>query len=317
MADIGKDIIKAQNLLKAGELVAIPTETVYGLAGNAFNPDAVAQIFKVKNRPSFDPLILHTDSLQKVKGFVRSFPEAAEQLAAAFWPGPITLLLPKSSKVHDIVTSGLDTVAVRIPKHPMTLSVLKGLDFPVAAPSANPFSYISPTSAQHVNQHLGEKIPYVLDGGNCQVGIESTIIGFPEGVPTVFRKGGTSIEAIEAVIGKVAVKAHSSSQPQAPGMLKKHYSPKVPIVIGDIAELLQQQQGQSIGVISFQKSYLKNSALQFTLSAKGNFGEAAKNLFAALRKLDELQPDIILVELLPERDLGIAINDRLKRAAAK
>ncbi|MGB0522905.1 MAG: L-threonylcarbamoyladenylate synthase [Flammeovirgaceae bacterium] len=317
MAEIGKSILKAQQLLQAGELVAIPTETVYGLAGNGFNPTAVAQIFKVKNRPSFDPLILHTSSLDKVKRFVREFPEKAAQLAEAFWPGPLTLLLPKSAQVHDIVTSGLDTVAVRIPKHPMTLAVLSGLDFPVAAPSANPFSYISPTRAVHVNQHLGDQIPYILDGGNCQVGIESTIVGFPDGVPTIFRKGGTSLEAIERVIGKVDVRSHSSSQPQAPGMLKKHYSPKVPILIGAIPELLTQQHGKSVGVISFTEDYLGKSELQFTLSAKGDYSEAAQNLFAALRALDALQPDVILVELLPEEDLGIAINDRLRRAAAQ
>lgn len=317
MATIGKDLVKAQDLLKKGELVAIPTETVYGLAGNALNPSAVAQIFKVKNRPSFDPLILHTNSLEKVKQFVREFPQAAQQLAEAFWPGPLTLLLPKAELVHDIVTSGLDTVAIRIPKHPMTLALLAGLDFPVAAPSANPFSYISPTKPQHVNQHLGDKIPYVLDGGNCHVGIESTIVGFPEGVPTVYRKGGTSIEAIESVIGKVAILAHSSSQPQAPGMLKKHYAPKVPIIIGDVVQLLSQQEGKSVGVISFKENYLGESKLQFTLSANGSYEEAAHNLFSALRALDELKPDVILVELLPEKDLGIAINDRLRRAAAK
>lgn len=317
MAEIGKDIQQAQELLKAGELVAIPTETVYGLAGNGLNADAVAKIFKAKNRPSFDPLILHTNTLEKVKQFVQSFPAEAEQLAKHFWPGPITLLLPKSSQVPDIVTSGLDTVAVRIPKHPMSLAVLEGLDFPVAAPSANPFSYISPTSAAHVNQHLGEKIPYILDGGHCHVGIESTIIGFPEGVPTIFRKGGTSIERIEEVIGKVAVKAHSSSQPQAPGMLKKHYAPKVPIIIGNVAELLREQQDKTVGVISFQKDYLGDSPLQFTLSKSGDYAEAAKNLFAALRALDGLKPEVILVELLPEQDLGIAINDRLRRASAR
>lgn len=317
MAVIGKSIAAAQKLLQEGSLVAIPTETVYGLAGNGLNPSAVAQIFTVKNRPSFDPLILHTNSLEKVKELVRDFPPAAQKLAEHFWPGPLTLLLPKAKQIHDIVTSGLDTVAIRIPKHPLTLALLSELDFPVAAPSANPFSYISPTTAQHVNQHLGDKIPYILDGGSCNVGIESTIVGFPDGQPTVYRKGGTSLEAIRSVIGEIEVLAHSSSKPQAPGMLKKHYAPAVPIIIGDITALLPQQAGKSVGVISFQKDYLGDSELQFTLSPTGNYNEAAQNLFAALRALDALKPDVILVELLPEEDLGIAINDRLKRAAAK
>jgi len=317
MAEIGKDIEKAQQLLRSGELVAMPTETVYGLAGNAFHPAAVAHIFKVKNRPAFDPLILHTDRLEKVKQFVRDFPPIAEQLAQAFWPGPLTLLLPKSEQIHDIVTSGLDTVAVRIPQHPVSRNLLEGLDFPVAAPSANPFSYISPTTAQHVNQHLGTKIPYILDGGPCTVGIESTIVGFPDGIPTVFRKGGLKIEAIEGIIGKVQVNTHSSSQPTAPGMLNKHYSPKVPMFIGDIPKLLAEYEEKSVGVISFQQAYLGESPLQFTLSKKGDFAEAAQQLFAALRALDTLAPDVIVVELLPEQDLGIAINDRLRRAAVQ
>jgi len=318
LAKIGKNIEQASEFLTQGELVGIPTETVYGLAGNGFNAEAVAKIFEVKNRPSFDPLILHTDSIEKIAQFVAEMPAQAKQLAEAFWPGPLTLLLPKSDKVPDIVTSGLDAVAVRIPNHPFTLELLSKLDFPLAAPSANPFSYISPTTAQHVNQHLGDKIPYILDGGNCRVGIESTIVGFPEGKATVFRKGGLSIEAIEKVIGKVEVLAHSSSKPQAPGMLAKHYAPKIPLIIGNIPELLAQEKGKTVGVISFRESYLgADNPLQFTLSASGDYAEAAQNLFASLRKLDELQPDIILAELLPEQNLGIAINDRLRRASVR
>ena len=313
---IGTDIQKAINLLNKGEVVGIPTETVYGLAANAFNEKAVAQIFAIKNRPSFDPLILHTGSLSEIEQFVHSIPDAAKQLANAFMPGPLTLLLQKKDIVPDIVTSGLPQVAVRIPKHPMTLALLQQLSYPLAAPSANPFGYISPTTAQHVEDQLGHKLPYILDGGDCHVGVESTILGFENGKPIVFRKGGLAIEDIEEVIGKVEVRTHSSSNPKSPGMLKSHYSPSCPLVLGDIKSLLQKYQGQSIGIISFQAKYDEiDGNWQITLSEKGDFAEAAHRLFSGMRHLDKLRPEIILAELLPEKGLGRAINDRLRRAA--
>ncbi len=329
MAHIGNDISKAKAFLEAGKLVAIPTETVYGLAGNGLRAEVATKIFQAKNRPAFDPLILHTNSIEKIGRLVREIPEKARLLAEAFWPGPLTLLLPKSDLVPDLVTSGLETVAVRIPKHLLTLQLLGELNFPVAAPSANPFSYISPTSAEHVQQHLGDKIPYILDGGHCQVGIESTIVGFPNGIPTIYRKGGTSLEQIEAVIREVAVNSHSSSNPQAPGMLKKHYSPSSRLILGNISELLKLHSNKNIAIISFQKNYLLECGKEFgnqasetlkhvfILSKKGDFAEAAQNLFSILRQIDELQPELILAELLPEQGLGVAINDRLKRASAE
>lgn len=318
MATIGADITKAKSFLENGELVAIPTETVYGLAGNAFNENAVTNIFKTKKRPAFDPLIVHADSVEKVKTYVSDFPEMAEKLASHFWPGSLTMILPRSEKIHDLITSGLDTVAVRVPKHPLTLELLATLDFPVAAPSANPFGYVSPTSATHVNDNLGEFIPYILDGGECQVGIESTIVGFPDGVPTVYRKGGISIEEIEQVIGKIEVRAHSSSQPTAPGMLKKHYAPDANILIGDIDELYKEFKGKNLMTLSLNHTVEGlDTERQFHLSSEGDLAEAAQNLFKMLRKLDTLQPEIILTQLLPEEGLGVAINDRLRRAAAK
>ncbi|MES2733756.1 MAG: L-threonylcarbamoyladenylate synthase, partial [Bacteroidota bacterium] len=186
-ARIGTNISHAIDLLQQGEVVAIPTETVYGLAGNALNTKAVARIFSVKNRPTFDPLIIHTNSLEKVLQFVDEMPAQAKTLAQACWPGPLTLLLPRKDSIPDLVTSGLDTVAVRIPNHSLTLSLLEALEFPLAAPSANPFGYISPTTAEHVYNQLGKKIPYILDGGPCLVGIESTIVGFEDGEPTIYR----------------------------------------------------------------------------------------------------------------------------------
>lgn len=318
MAIIGTDISAAKKLLEAGEVTGIPTETVYGLAGNAFNDDAVLNIFRVKNRPQFDPLIVHTHSVAAVSAFVRSFPEKALKLADAFWPGPLTLLLPKSEVVSDLVTSGLDTVAVRIPNHPLTLALLSNLDFPLAAPSANPFGYISPTSALHVEQQLGAQIPYILDGGESQIGIESTIIGFEGEEAVVYRLGGTSVEAIERIIGPVAQVVHSSSNPKAPGMLKSHYAPRKPLFIGHLSDILKHHASHKVGSLTFEK-ILPELPIehQRILSPSANYAQAAKRLFAYMRQLDSLPIDVIHAELLPEKDLGRAINDRIRRAAVR
>lgn len=315
---IGKDIDFAVKLLNQGALVGIPTETVYGLAGNALSENSLAEIFKVKKRPTFDPLIVHTDSLRKVQDFVIEIPEKALVLAQHFWAGALTLLLPKKTIIPDLATSGSALVAIRIPKHPLTLDLLKRLDFPLAAPSANPFGYISPTNAQHVEAQLGSQIPYILDGGSCQLGLESTIVGFENEQAIIYRKGGVSIEAIEAVIGRVQVKAHSTSNPQAPGMLKSHYAPHIPLIVGKIEKHISQFAGKKVGILSFQKEFQeipKNQ--QIILSKNGDLAEAAKHLFSAMRLLDQMNLDVILAEFLPEEGLGRAINDRLKRAATK
>jgi L-threonylcarbamoyladenylate synthase len=316
LAIIGKDINQAKEFLQKRQLVAIPTETVYGLAGNALDEKAVLSIFQTKNRPSFDPLIVHTDSLEKLTQYVQQIPEQAYLLAKEFWPGPLTLLLPKKDIIPDLVTSGLDTVAVRIPNHPLTLDLLSTLDFPLAAPSANPFGYISPTTAGHVNQQLGMKIPYILDGGECGIGIESTIIGFIEGVPTIYRLGGLAIEAIENVIGEVRLMPHSSSNPQAPGMLKSHYAPRKPFFLQD-RKTISMPSDQVCGYLLFDQYIEKiNKEYQRLLSPKGDLGEAAHNLFAYLRELDAQPVEKIYAEFVPDIALGRAINDRLKRAAA-
>ncbi len=234
MAEIGTDIKIALNLLNRSEIVGIPTETVYGLAANAFDPIAVAKIFKAKERPAFDPLIVHTSSLERAMRFVEIIPGKAYKLANKFWPGPMTLIFKKKAIIPDIVTSGLETVAVRIPNHPLTLELLRSIDFPLAAPSANPFGYISPTSAEHVNEQLGEKIKYVLDGGDCHVGIESTIIDFDDDEINVLRLGGCKIEDLKKIVGKINLRPITSSNPVAPGMMNSHYSPLTPIIIGDI-----------------------------------------------------------------------------------
>lgn len=318
MASIGTDIEVVQDLLIRSELAGIPTETVYGLAANAFDPVAVAKIFKVKERPTFDPLIVHVSNLDQAQKFVHEISEKAIKLANAFWPGPLTLIFKKRAIIPDIVTSGLDTVAVRVPNHTLTLELLKGIDFPLAAPSANPFGYVSPTSAQHVDEQLGEKIEYVLDGGICSVGIESTIVGFDGDDVVVYRLGGCKVEEIEALVGKVKVKANSSSNPVAPGMLESHYAPLTPIVIGDIRELLEKHKHKNIGLISFKDEFDGiNSDHQFILSEKGDVDEAATRLFTGLRELDALSLQLIVSEYVPDFGLGRAINDRLKRAEVK
>ncbi|MCF2444205.1 threonylcarbamoyl-AMP synthase [Dyadobacter sp. CY345] len=316
MAIIGKDIDLAKEFLQNNQLVAIPTETVYGLAGNALDEKAVLSIFETKNRPSFDPLIVHTDSLDKLRRYVTEIPEEAQQLAEKFWPGPLTLLLPKKDIIPDLVTSGLDTVAVRIPNHSLTLRLLATLDFPLAAPSANPFGYISPTTAQHVNQQLGEKISYILDGGECGIGIESTIIGFVDQVPTVYRMGGLAIEDIENVIGKVVLMSHSSSNPKAPGMLKSHYAPRKPFFLKDRNEMSEMSDDTSAYLLFDRFIEEIDKKNQRLLSPSGDLKEAARNLFAFLRELDAQPVDHIFAEFVPDRNLGKAINDRLKRAAA-
>lgn len=317
MAEIGSNIEIAKQLLEQGELVAIPTETVYGLAGNALNEVAVLEIFKVKDRPQFDPLIVHVASLEKAKELVNDFPEKAERLAAQFWPGPLTLLLKKKPQIPDLVTSGLDTVGVRCPNHELTRSLLEHLPFPLAAPSANPFGYISPTRPEHVNEQLGDKIKYILDGGECVVGIESTIVGFEDDLPVVYRLGGLSTEQIESVVGKVRVQLNTSSNPKAPGQLKSHYAPKKKMMLGDLAELIRDYGTERVGVLTFQKQIPQvDFNNQLALSAEGNLEEAAQRLFASLRSLDKKDVDIILAEEVPDIGLGKAINDRLRRAVA-
>lgn len=319
MAKIGKDISYAKKVLEAGGLVAIPTETVYGLAGNALDADVVSKIFEVKQRPSFDPLIVHTNSLERINTFTISIPAKAEQLMQEFWPGPLTVLLDKLDIVPDLTTSGLKTVACRVPKHPITLELLEVLDFPLAAPSANPFGYVSPTTASHVAQQLGEQIDYILDGGEALVGIESTIVSFADDMPKVLRLGGLAVEDIEDEIGQVQVALHSSSKPAAPGMLKSHYAPRKTIVLKDEVDLHAISDFTEFGAMMFsdpiQDIPLRNQRI---LSRTRDMKEAAKNLFKALRELDENQEiHTIITELVPNEGLGRAINDRIKRATAK
>lgn len=316
MADIGKDILQAKKLLEDGELVAIPTETVYGLAANAINTEAVTRIFVVKERPVFDPLIVHVSSIEQAKKYVTAFPPKALKLASHFWPGPLTLVLPKQPIIPDIVTSGLDTVGIRCPDHEIARQLLASLSFPLAAPSANPFGYISPTTAAHVNNQLSDKIKYILDGGPCRIGLESTIVGFENNEAIIYRRGGISEEEIERVIGKIRSKLQSSN-PIAPGQLDSHYAPKKSFHMGDINLLINQFKKDKTGILRFKKNNETQNVNELVLSNEGNLEEAARNLFAALRQLDEMDIDVILAENVPDVGIGRAINDRLNRAAAR
>ena len=314
---VGKDVDFAADLLRSSKLVGMPTETVYGLAANALDPRAVATIFEVKQRPSFDPLIIHVDEWEKLDGLVEKVPSVLRQKLEHFVPGPLTFLLPRTSAIPDIVTAGLPEVAIRMPRHPMARRLLSKLDFPLAAPSANPFGYISPTQPSHVVDQLGSKIPYVLDGGPCQVGIESTIIRWtPDNALQVLRKGGLALEKLKEIFGDLDVFQHSTSNPKAPGMLKSHYAPKTPFLLGDIEQLVSEHQSKKIAFLGFDQSTdLLPKSQQFLLSAEGDLSEAAAGLFAQMRALDQMGFDIIIASPFPERGLGRAINDRLKRAA--
>lgn len=315
MAETGRDIAMARSLLQRGELVAVPTETVYGLAGNALYIPAIAKIFEVKDRPSFDPLIVHIAEFSQLDKYVSAVPDEAKELARHLWPGPLTLLLKKKSIIPDLVTSGLATVAIRCPNHPLTHELLQSLEFPLAAPSANPFGYVSPTTALHVDEQLGTKIKYILDGGPSTVGLESTIVGFGENRPVVHRLGGISIENLEEIVGPVDVAVHSTSNPVAPGQLVAHYAPGKRVFTVDLEKAISMIDFDRVAVLSYQKNY--DVPYQYVLSPSGNIHEAARNFFGALRDLDKAPVDIILAEFVPDEGIGRAINDRLRRAAAK
>lgn len=311
---IGNNIQQAADYLKSGELVAIPTETVYGLAAIGLNPKSILKIFEAKNRPFFDPLILHTNSLEKIRPLVSEIPYQALALTQKFWPGPLTLLLPKSPLVPDLVCSGLPRVAVRIPDHPLTLELLSQLDFPVAAPSANPFGYVSPTSAEHVEKQLGNKVTYILNGGPCKIGVESTIIGFEEEKPVIYRAGGVTMEVLQEILPEIKLFRSNENKPSAPGQLKSHYAPLKKLYLGNPDVLLKQFPADKTGIISFFNNF--NCRKNIVLSREKDLQEAAANLFSAIRSLDENEEvEIIVAEIFPDEFLGRAINDRLRRAS--
>lgn len=312
------NITKAAQALINDEIIAIPTETVYGLAGNAYSENAVKKIFELKNRPFYNPLIVHIKSTEFLDMVATDIPDMAWKLAEEFWPGSLTLVLKKQPHIPNIITAGKETVAVRVPNHPMALALLEQLEFPLAAPSANPFGCISPTTAMHVSNYFKENL-VVLDGGECQNGIESTIIGFENDKPILYRHGSISVEDIERIVGKVLITASKDSSPDAPGMLSRHYAPKTNTYLTDnVSELIPSFSGEKIGLLLF-KDEIKSAEniLQEVLSKKGNLAEAAKNLYATMHRLDKSSLDVIIAERFPNKGLGKSINDRLERAIKK
>ena len=318
MSIISKDIQKAVQLLTEEQLVAIPTETVYGLAGNIFSEKAIKSIFSTKQRPFFNPLIVHISSVKSLNNLVTHVPEKAKLLAAAFWPGSMTLVLKKSKTIPDIITAGKDTVAVRVPNHPITLALLKKLPFPLAAPSANPFGSISPTKPAHVENYFRNSIKMVLDGGSCANGIESTIIGFENEEPVIYRLGALPLEEIEAVVGKISIKNKKEEKPDAPGMLARHYAPKTStFLVDDVAAEIEKNTGKKMGVLVFKSSLNNENITEIILSKNGSLQEAASRLYSAMHDLDSKNLDLIIAERFSEFGLGKSINDRLQRATFK
>lgn len=314
--EIGTDLLYAAALLRRGELVGMPTETVYGLAGNALDSDTVLKIYATKGRPHFNPLIVHLQDISKMSKYAE-VPVFAQTLAERFWPGPLTLVLPKKKIIPDIVTGGGDTVALRVPAHSLAHELLSLIDFPLAAPSANPAGYISPVTAEHVCEQLGGKIAYILDGGTCSVGIESTVVTFVQDELVVLRAGGVTLEDLKSVAGSVKLHTQATGQLASPGLLKSHYAPKTRLILGDLANLIEEHQSRKLAVLAL--SHLpQNAAIVASeiLSPAGDLTQAAHNLFAAMRRLDAVDAELILAERMPEHSFGVAINDRLERAAA-
>jgi L-threonylcarbamoyladenylate synthase len=311
-----KETIKiAVDILKKGGVIAFPTETVYGLGANGFNSIAVAKIFEIKNRPFFDPIILHIGKKEDVKKLWKEINERAEKLIKKFWPGPLTIILPKTDIVPYIVTAGLETVAVRMPSHPVALEILEKVDFPVAAPSANIFGRLSPTEAIHVEQQIGNKIEIIIDGGKCPVGIESTVIDLTTEENIILRPGGIPNEEIEKIIGEVKI-IKKSDKILSPGQLPYHYSPKTPLKI--LRNYKEVKKGIKAGLLAFKDPKKKEKFVKIeVLSEKGDLIEAASNFFSLLHKLDSSNLDIIYAEPVPEEGLGIAIMDRLYKAERK
>jgi len=309
----GHSTEEAARWLKEGHLVAMPTETVYGLAGNALDPAVVVRIFETKERPLYNPLIVHVASVAEARKLTRSWPLGLDRLTSTFWPGPLTILLPREQLIPDLVTAGLDRVALRIPDHPLALELIRACGFPLAAPSANLFSRISPTTAEHVQRQLDGRIPYILDGGACTIGLESTIIGEENGHWTIYRQGAVTAPDLEAFLGRIRV-TDQKAPVSAPGMLPLHYAPRTPLHFGPIDDADPRLRKGRTGLLLYQ--HRRNApAPQVVLAPDGDPRSAARYFYAALHQLDAQGLEAILAEPAPDQGLGRAINDRLQRAA--
>ena len=309
-------VSEAARLLKDGEVVAIPTETVYGLAGNAFEPKALAKIFAAKERPTFDPLIVHIADIAQLTDIAKDIPDSAYKLAEAYWPGPMTIILPKKDCIPDLCTSALQSVAVRFPSHPIAQAIIKESGLPLAAPSANLFKHVSPTTAKHVAAQLADRIAGIVDGGPCSVGVESSIISLV-GEPTVMRPGAITPEMFKAILGEVKIKESTSKPGQpmlAPGQCDTHYRPQVPLYYGEIPTGYTLPEHTVRIAFGTQAGPIPATV---NLSATGDMVEATSKLYAYMHDLDDPKYDLILVDPIPNTGVGMALNDRLKRASIK
>ena len=309
-------VSEAARLLKEGEVVAIPTETVYGLAGNAFEPKALAKIFAAKERPTFDPLIVHIADIAQLTDIAKDIPDSAYKLAEAYWPGPMTIILPKKDCIPDLCTSALPSVAVRFPSHPIAQAIIKESGLPLAAPSANLFKHVSPTTAEHVAAQLADRIAGIVDGGPCSVGVESSIISLV-GEPTVMRPGAITPEMFKTILGEVKIKESTSKPGQpmlAPGQCDTHYRPQVPLYYGEVPA------GYTLPEHTVRIAFGSKAGpipATVNLSATGDMVEATSKLYAFMHDLDDPKFDLILVDAIPNTGVGMALNDRLKRASIK
>jgi L-threonylcarbamoyladenylate synthase len=309
-----ENIKKAAEEIIAGGIVAFPTENVYGLGADGLNPTAVAKIFEAKQRPTFNPLILHIASRDQLKELVNIENDKVYNLINAFWPGPLTIVLPKKDIVPDIVTAGNTTVAVRMPQHPIAKALIEACGRPIAAPSANQFGFLSPTTAAHVEKQLSNKVNIILDGGKSDVGVESTIVEVTNDGVFLLRHGGISLEQLKDVCDFVEVRDTNIDKPNAPGQLFQHYAPSIPLKF--ISEINEAEiKGRRLGGLFLKEN---NSEIEFEqvefLSKAGDMREAATNLFSHLHNLENNNLDLILVEPIEEKGLGIAIMDRLVKA---
>ncbi len=311
-------IEEAAAVIRGGGLVAFPTETVYGLGADACNPLAVARVFEVKRRPRIDPIIVHVANPGAAALYGIFTETIAETLMRRFWPGPLTLVVPKTGLIPLIVTAGLDTVAIRMPSHPAALALIQSAGRAVAAPSANLFGYVSPTDALHVAEQLSDLIDLILDGGRCPVGIESTVLSLLETPPRILRAGGIPPEALEEALGTIDRSTIAQGRPQAPGQMERHYSTRTPLEIAAEGDRdAEPGPAEQVGLLTLlpPKDAGRYAAVE-VLSSSGDLREAAANLFAALYRLDGMNLDRLVARPVPEHGLGIAILDRLRRCAA-
>jgi L-threonylcarbamoyladenylate synthase len=315
--DVG-EIREAAEALREGGLVAFPTETVYGLGANALDPEAVAKIFKAKGRPQDNPLIVHIADKNDLKRLVKKIPEKATALTDAFWPGPLTLILKKSDIIPEVITGGLDTVAIRMPDNDIALALIKDSKVPIAAPSANLSGRPSPTSAKHVADDLSGRIAYIVDGGRTRIGVESTVLDLTVEPPTLLRPGGITTKEIEDVVGKIAVRPAKRGAVRSPGMKYRHYSPKARVVLakkGEIQNLADKYMGESLKVGIMATDNGKYGA-DIVRSVGEDYDEIANNLFETFREFDRDNVDIIIAQGVKEEGLGLAIMNRLKKASS-